>query len=148
MRSDHAARLGLKALAHLENVGRAEESARPDNDEPAFRALALTAAVRQATASLVSSREAAGWYLTDLTGEMWRLHEWEAVFVRTQKLLVKPYRIEAPAQRLGYLGAAAMPLFMAMAATAWQYGYAPSPTALATATADRGGRMALVLQEP
>ena len=146
MRAAHAHRLGFAPLAHIVGVGGAEEKIRADNDEPAFRAFGLSAAVRQATAPLLAAKQTAGWYLVDLTAEMWRLHEWEAVFVRSHRVLGRPYRIEAPAQRLGYLGAAAMPLFMALAATAWQYGYAPCPTALATATADRGQRVAMVLQ--
>jgi 3-oxoacyl-[acyl-carrier-protein] synthase I len=145
MRSANAHRAGLTPLARILGIGKGRESARPDNDEPAYRAFGMTEAVRSATAPLAKTEQTAGWMLVDLTGEMWRIHEWEAVFVRTQKVLGRPYHIEAPAQRIGYLGAAAMPLFMGLAATAWQHGYAPSPTALCTAAADGGERAALVL---
>lgn len=145
-RADRAQRFGLAPLGRIVGVGAGLSRVRPDNDEPAARAEGLTDAVRQAAASLLERQETAGWTFVDLTSEMWRLHEWEAVFVRSQQVLGKPYRVEAPAQRIGYLGAAAMPLFMAMAATAWRHGYAPSPTMLATAAADQGGRMALVMQ--
>jgi 3-oxoacyl-[acyl-carrier-protein] synthase-1 len=145
MRGAHAGRSGLEPLARILGIGKGRESARPDNDEPAFRAFALSEAVRQATASLAKTKQTAGWMLVDLTAEMWRIHEWEAVFVRSQKVLGRPYCVEAPANRIGYLGAAAMPLFMGLAATAWRHGYAPSATALCTAAADGGERAALVL---
>jgi len=105
----------------------------------------MTQAVRQATEPLLKTEQTAGWMLTDLTAEMWRVHEWEAVYIRSQKVLGRPYYVETPAQRIGYLGAAAMPLFMGMAATAWQHGYGPSPTALCTAASDGGERAAIVL---
>ena len=145
MRPSSARRLGLAPLAHILGVGTGRERARPDNDHPAYEALGLTAAVKNATESLVASGGRAGWMLTDLTYEMRRQYEWQAVYVRTQRQLCDPYVIESPAQRIGYLGAAAMPLFTAIAATAWEHGYAPSPTALAVAGADGGERAALVL---
>ena len=51
--------------------------------------------------------------LTDLTFEMWRQKEWQSAFVRNQEILGRPYYIDSPGQRIGYLGAAAMPLFVA-----------------------------------
>jgi 3-oxoacyl-[acyl-carrier-protein] synthase-1 len=145
MRATDARRQGLVPLARVIGVGAGRERARPDNDEPAYEALGLTAAVRDATKSLAGDGRTAGWILTDLTGEMRRLYEWQSVFVRAQKVLGRPYIIDSPAQRIGYLGAAAMPLFVAMAATAWGHGYAPSPIALCTAGTDGGDRAALVL---
>jgi 3-oxoacyl-[acyl-carrier-protein] synthase-1 len=145
MRAADASRIGLAPLARVVGVGSGMERARPDNDDPAYEAHGLSAAMRQATEPLAKAGQTAGWMLTDLTSEMRRLYEWESVFVRAQKVLGNPYIIDSPAQRIGYLGAAAMPLLVAMAATAWEHGYAPSPTALATAGADGGERAALVL---
>ncbi len=145
MRAGDGGRRKLSPLARVIGVGAGLERARPDNDEPAYAALGLTAAVREATAQLARDGQTAGWMLTDLTSEMRRLYEWQSVFVRAQKVLGRPYLIESPAQRIGYLGAAAMPLFVAMAATAWGHGYAPSPIALCTAGNDGGARAALVL---
>ncbi|WP_438002323.1 hypothetical protein WMF26_24710 [Sorangium sp. So ce185] len=145
MRAGDAARYQLTPVARVLGVGTGRERARPDNDAPAYEALGMTAAVKQATAPLAGDGRTAGWIMTDLTGEMRRLYEWESVFVRAQKVLGRPYLIESPAQRIGYLGAAAIPLFVAMAATAWRHGYAPSPIALATAGNDGGDRAAVVL---
>lgn len=145
MRDAEASRRGLAPIARILGTGVGTERARPDNDEPAYEASGLSAAVRQATEPLVKSGETAGWMLTDLTFEMRRLHEWESVWVRSQKVLGRPYIIESPAQRIGYLGAAALPLLGAVVTTAFRHRYAPSDLALATAGADGGGRAALVL---
>ena len=146
MRPKDAARHRLAPLARVTGVGTGRERARPDNDDPAFEAFGLTAAVKQATETLAAEGRTAGWMLTDLTGEMRRLYEWQSVFTRAHKVLGRPYIIESPAQRIGYLGAAAMPLFVAIAATAWEHGYAPAPVALAIAGTDGGDRAALVLE--
>ena len=145
MRAAEAGRYRLKPAARVLGVGGGKERARPDNDAPAYEALGLTAAMRQATEAIAADGRTAGWLLTDLTYEMWRQYEWQSVWVRAQKVLGVPYVIEAPAQRIGYLGAAAMPLFVAMASTAWRHGYAPSPLALALAGNDGGDRAAMVL---
>jgi 3-oxoacyl-[acyl-carrier-protein] synthase I len=145
MRVEQDAHQKLAPLARVIGVGAGHERARPDNDAPAYEALGLTAAVHQATEPLAEDGRTAGWILTDLTGEMRRLYEWESVFVRAQKVLGRPYLIDSPAQRIGYLGAAAMPLFVAMAATAWGHGYAPSPLALCMAGNDGGDRAVLLL---
>ncbi len=145
MRAGDAGRHRLSPLARVIGVGTGRERARPDNDDPAYEALGLTAAVRRATEPLAAAGTTAGWLLTDLTFEMRRQYEWQSVWVRSQKVLGKPYLIDSPAQRIGYLGAAALPLFTAMAATAWSHGYAPSPLALLLAGNDGGDRAAAVL---
>lgn len=147
MRASDAARRRLRPIGHVLGVGGGRERARPDNDEPAHEALGLTAAVRQASEPLAADERRAGWMLTDITSEMRRVQEWQSVFVRAHGVLGRPYHIDSPAQRIGYLGAAALPLFVAMAATAWRHGYAPSPIALAVAGNDGGERAALVLEK-
>jgi 3-oxoacyl-[acyl-carrier-protein] synthase-1 len=148
MRSDAAQRRRLTALARVRGVGVGRSRVRPDNDESAYASQGLTAAVREASADFVSQGQRAGWVLTDLTAEMWRLHEWNAMLVRSNKVLGDPYHVDSPAQRIGHLGAAALPLFMALGAEAWASGYAPSPVLIATATADGGERGAVGLSAP
>ena len=145
MRAGEAGRYQLKPMAHVVGVGTGREHPWPDDEGAAHEAFGLTAAMRQATELLAAEGRTAGWLLTDLTYEMRRQYEWQSVWVRAQKVLGRPYIIEAPAQRIGYLGAAALPLFVAMAATAWEHGYAPSPLALALAGNDGGERAALLL---
>lgn len=145
MRDADAGRRGLAPLARVLGVGAGRERVGPEEEGPAYEAFGLTSAVRQAAEPLAKSGQRAGWMLSDLTGEMRRGREWQAAFVRAQDVLGSPYYIDSPAQRIGYLGAAALPLFVAMAATAWEYGYAPSPVALATAGGDGVERAAVVL---
>ncbi|XXT16017.1 hypothetical protein WME94_37855 [Sorangium sp. So ce429] len=145
MRDADAGRHGLRALARVLGVGTGRERAGPWDDAPAYEAFGLTGATQQAAEPLARVGQTAGWMLTDLTAEMRRLREWQAAFVRVQHVLGRPYVVESPAQRIGYLGAAAMPLLIAMAATAWEHGYAPSPVAIATAGNDGGERAAVVL---
>jgi len=145
MRDADARRRGLEPLARVLGVGTGRERVGPHDDGPAYEAFGLTSAVQKAAEPLAKAGLTAGWMLTDLTAEMRRLREWQAAFVRVQDALGRPYFIDSPAQRIGYLGAAAMPLFVAMAATAWEHGYAPSPVAMATAGNDGGERAAVVL---
>ncbi len=147
MRPEEAARLGLAPLARVDGVGHGKERATPDNEVPAYEAQGLTSAVRDATAATAEAGKKIGWMWTDLTGEMRRLNEWQSVFVRSQNVLGDPYVVDSPAQRIGYLGAAALPLFVAAAATAWKHGYAPSESALGIAGTDAGERAALVLSK-
>jgi len=147
MRAPDAARQGLAPLARVVGVGTGRERATPDNDLPAHEALGLTAAVRQATEALAKEGRTIGWLLTDLTFEMWRQSEWQSAFARVQDAVGQPYYMDPPAQRIGYLGAAALPLFVVMPATAWAHGYAPSALALAVAGNDGGDRAALVLSQ-
>ncbi|WP_437605840.1 hypothetical protein WMF20_32910 [Sorangium sp. So ce834] len=148
MRDADAERQGLRALARVLGVGVGRERARPGDDAPAYEALGLTSAAQQAAEPLARAGRTAGWMLTDLTGEVRRLREWQAAFVRMQDVLGRPYVIDSPAQRIGYLGAAAVPLLVAMAATGWEHGYAPSPVAIATAGNDGGERAAVLLASP
>ena len=134
--------------ARLHSVGRGFEKARPDNDEPAFEALGLTVAVRTAGAALEADRLRAGWVLTDMTAEAHRVNEWQAMFARTQRYWCEPEWIDAHAHKLGRLGAAAMPVQVAIAATSWRHGFAPHAIALSTVGSHSGERAATVWSAP
>ena len=145
MRHDVARRLRLRARADLLAVATAYEKARPDNDESAFQASGLTAALRTALTPLGAQNLRAGWLLTDLTFETFRHFELQAATQRTQRYFCEPQQVESPAQRMGHLGAAAMPLHMVLAAEAFQRGFAPHPYGVAIAGSDGGERAALLL---
>jgi 3-oxoacyl-[acyl-carrier-protein] synthase-1 len=147
MRPDVARRFRLTAYARVHEVGTAFEKATPDNDHPRFEALGLTVAIRKAAAPLVEQNARAGWILNDMTFELRRLYEWQAVTVRTQKFWCEPQMLDTPAHKLGHLGAAAMPLHFALASTAWRHGYAPHGTAMVIAGSDPGERSAVLLSQ-
>lgn len=147
LRADVARRAGLEIFASIESIGGGFEKANPDNDESAYEAKGLTTAFRAATKPLVDDKRTAGWILGDLTFEMWRLSEWQAAITRTRTSWGEPYTADNPAQRLGHLGAAALPLLIAYATEGFRRGFAPSPTAVAFAGSDAGERAALVLSD-
>jgi 3-oxoacyl-[acyl-carrier-protein] synthase I len=147
MRPDVARRGQLAAHARIMSVATGWEEANPDNDLPSFDARGLTLAVKVATKDLVDAGMQAGWTLTDLTFEMWRLKEWQTMLIRTRKAWAEPYVLDNPAQRLGNLGAAALPLHMVLAQEGWRRGYAPHSIAVAFAGSDAGDRGAIVMQE-
>lgn len=148
MRPDVARRFRLAARAHICGAATAHERARPDNDEPAFQAAGLTAALRSALSQLAEHGLRAGWILTDVTFETFRHFELQAAMTRTQRLYCEPQQVESPAQRMGYLGAAAIPLHLAIAAEAFTRGFAPHPCAVSIAGSDGGERAVLLVTAP
>ncbi|MEJ7730769.1 MAG: hypothetical protein WKG00_16320 [Polyangiaceae bacterium] len=148
MHPEVARRSGLPARVHVCAVETAYERARPDNDEPAFVAAGLTVIFQRLGAHLERAQAKAGWLLTDLTFEMWRLNESMAVWARSSAFVGEPNLIDSPAQRLGYLGAAVMPLHLALAAEGWRRGFAPSRAAISYAGSDPGERAGMLLLAP
>jgi 3-oxoacyl-[acyl-carrier-protein] synthase-1 len=144
-REDVARRLRMPPLARVWGVGSAMERATPTNDVSAFEATGLTRAVRAATAELAAEELRVGHMIVDHGFEVRRLHEWQAMVTRTQTLWGEPSAVDAPAQRLGHLGAAALPLALVLAAEGHRRGHAPSPIALATAATDSGERGAILV---
>jgi 3-oxoacyl-[acyl-carrier-protein] synthase I len=148
VRDDVARGLGLRPMASVVGSATGHETATRDDHHSAYDAKGLTRCIREAGAALAEEELAAGWALTDLTFEQHRVFEWQAMLIRTRKLWAEPYVIDSPAQRIGYLGAAAIPLAMALASTAWKHGSAPAPIAMAHAGSDNGERGAVLLAQP
>ena len=144
-RPEVANRLGLRACAQIHSVATAFDKARPDNDESAYEAIGLTVALRKAGAPLLEAGRQAGWVLTDFTFERYRHYEWQSASIRARKMLCEPHYLDSPAQRLGHLGAAAMPMHMALAYEAWRRGYAPHGVAMSVAGSDGGERAVVVM---
>jgi 3-oxoacyl-[acyl-carrier-protein] synthase I len=138
----------LPVRARLHSIGTGFEKANPDNDLPAADAQGLTLAMRQAAAPLESEKLAAGWLLTDMTPEMHRIREWQTVWTRAQKYLCEPQWIDMHANRLGRMGAAALPLHVAIMSTEWRHGFGPHGMALSLVGSDSGERVATVWGEP
>ena len=147
MRPDVARRHGLPVLAQIHAVATGWEKATPDNDHPRYEAIGMTVSVKKAGAPLAEEKLTAGWMLSDMSFEMRRLYEWQAINIRTKKLWGPPYWFDVPAQRMGYLGAAAIPMHLALASIAWRHGYAPSPIAMSMTGSDAGERAAILLSD-
>ncbi len=148
MKPDVARRHQLSVLVEIHSVATAFESARPDNDESAFKAHGLTTAVREAIAPRAKLEVKTGWMLTDLNFELMRIHELSSMSTRTQKHWCEPQMCDSPGQRIGYLGAAAMPLHLVLASEAWLRGWAPHSEAISIAGSDAGERAVVTLSRP
>ena len=138
----------LDPLAELHASATAIEKARPDNNASAFEAVGLTALARKIGKELSDDGLRAGWMLTDLTFETMRLYEFQAMTIRTQSMWCEPQLCDAPGQRLGYLGACAMPLHIVLCAHAWKHGWAPHGVAVSIAGSDAGERAMMTLTAP
>jgi 3-oxoacyl-[acyl-carrier-protein] synthase-1 len=143
-----ARRAGVPTRARLMALGTGHDKARPDNHESAFEAAGLTLAVRRATEALRAQKLRLGWQINDLACEGYRLSEWISVMTRTQAIWEEPQVSDSPAQRLGNLGAATLPVQLALALEAWRRGYAPHQRLLCLAGSDDGFRVALQLEAP
>ncbi len=148
MRPELARRLKLVPQVDVCSVATAHEKARPDNDEPAFAAAGLTAALSTALAPLAAEGAQAGWVLTDLTFETFRHFELQAAMTRNARHFCEPQQVESPAQRMGHLGAAVAPLHLAIAAEAHTRSFAPHRHAVSIAGSDTGERAVILLAAP
>ncbi len=148
MKASRARALRLKPQVVIGETAAARDKIRPDNDESAFEAAGLTFVVRKVGDSLAQSGQQAGWLITDLSAETFRHYELQAVSARTRKIWCEPEYLDAPAQRMGYLGAAAMPFALVLAAEAWRGEWAPHDVAIAIGGSDFGDRVAMVMTAP
>jgi 3-oxoacyl-[acyl-carrier-protein] synthase-1 len=145
MRADVARRLKIRERASILASATAFEKARPDNDESAFQAVGLTSALR----TVLSEPDLrVGWVLTDLTFETFRHFELQAALTRTQRWFCEPHHVESPAQRMGYLGAAATPLHLVLASEAFRRGFAPHRFSVSIVGSDSGERGVLLVSRP
>jgi 3-oxoacyl-[acyl-carrier-protein] synthase-1 len=137
-------RAALKPMARIYGVASGWEEATPWNDRSAFSAKGLTSAVRAATRDLPDELKI-GWTLADHSFELYRVHEWQAMMTHTRDIYAPPMAADAPAQRLGHMGAAALPLELVLASESLARGYAHFPLGLCFAGSDAGARAAVVV---
>lgn len=146
---DHVVRrLGLPELSRIFGVGQGFERAQPSNDESAYEALGMTTAVFELGALLEANTRRVGWQLNDVSFETFRLFEWQAVSVRAEHLFSRELVVDSPAQRMGHLGAATLPVFSTLVAEAFARGWAPDPLAMILVGSDGGERAAVLLGDP
>lgn len=137
----------LPQLAQVRSVHVAYDQARPDNDASAFEAIGMTFALRRAMAAGTTPNGKIGWVYSDINFERYRINEYQSILARCQDLMELPQAHEFPSQRLGFLGAATIPLHIALATTAWGYGYAPAQFCASLSGHDDGTRCCLVLSQ-
>ena len=80
----------------------------------------------------------------DLNGEEDKAHEWSLLWARA----LHDLEVVHPADCVGDVGAATMPLLAGLASTAWSKRYATAPNALLMAGSDDGLRACVILSRP
>lgn len=146
-RRELASRLGLSPLGRIHGLGTGFSEATAENARSAYASKGLAESVRDAARDLPEEMRV-GWTLCDHTFELRRIYEWQNMLTRARQVFGAPHVTDAPAQRLGHVGAAALPLFVALACEGFVRGYAPHPLAMCFAGSDSGERAAIMVGSP
>jgi 3-oxoacyl-[acyl-carrier-protein] synthase-1 len=111
-----------------------------------LRADGLAAAVRSALAASRCSYEQLDYRISDLTGGQRAFKEAALVLTRTMRVKKEFFDIWHPADCIGRVGAASLPIMLGVALAAARRGYAPGPGVLCQVGDEDGARAALVLR--
>jgi 3-oxoacyl-[acyl-carrier-protein] synthase-1 len=139
-----AASAGKPHLA-VTGFGAGAEKAAIESEQP-LRAEGLVAAVRAALADARTTMAAIDYRIADLNGEQYGFKEAALAATRLVRERKAEFEIWHPADCIGEVGAATVPILLAFAATAARNGYAPGPQCLCHVANDDGARAALVLK--
>ena len=139
--AEGAAGVGLLAL------GLGREPSPVGSEDPSF-AVGLTQALEAAVAPLRAAQLRTNNWLLDLTHEAYATQALQNVIARFSDVLSLKSDLQTPLKELGDVGAAAMPLLVALGAEAWRLGYASDRTALITGCSDNGARGAMLMAAP
>lgn len=146
-RDDLASITGLRPLCRIHAVATEQSGITPHGDASSFDASALSSVIRKASSVLPEGLQA-GWLIADHTYEQFRVRELFAALARTRESFCPPISLDAPAQRIGLLGAAALPLGLLLSADMFQRGYAPTPFGMLLAGNDDGLRASMLVGSP
>lgn len=139
-----ASTLGARAPARIAGIGLGRET-QAARAETLSTGNGLTAALKQAAIPLRAARRRCGWWISDVTHELYGVKELQIAIARFGDVLGTGTELHTPARELGDLGAATVPLYIALACEAWCGGFAPDSTALCLAASDDGSRGAVLL---
>jgi len=146
-REDFGATIKKPPLLTLHAIAAASGEITPYGDTSALDASALASVIRDTAGTLPEGLQV-GWALADHGFEGFRVRELYSALTRTSSLFCPPIAIDAPAQRLGHTGAAAMPLGLVVASDMVARGYAPTPFGLVVGGSDSGERGAILVGAP
>jgi 3-oxoacyl-[acyl-carrier-protein] synthase-1 len=142
----HARRRKAEVLARVEAIALEQEDV-PTGPEAPVTVTALGRALERAQTAGGAARSFTR-VLSDLNGERWRFLEWALAETRFPRLLAPGTRHWHPADVLGDVGAAFIPLAVVLAARAFARGYAGTGPVLILASSERGERSAIALAPP
>ncbi len=146
-RPDLVHRIRMDPRLELFSIGTAKGDLTPFSSTSVFEDFALTNAFEAAMADLAEELKI-GFALTDLGTEQYRVREFYATLTRISQRFMEPMSIDAPAQRIGALGAASMPLSLVLASEMSVRGYAPAPLGVVVGGSGQGARAAMVVGTP
>lgn len=126
-------------------IGFGTEPAPIDSEEP-VRADGLTEAIRKAFADSGLGYEQMAFRIADVSGGQYGFKETSLALLRTMRVRKEEFPIWHPADCVGEVGAAAVPLMLAVAVAAQRKGYAPGSGALCHVSGDDAQRAAFVLE--
>lgn len=118
-----------------------------DPHEPLDRPNELAAALRAVLARLDAS-DLPRYVITDLNGERWRFREWGLAETRCLADLPDRWELWHPADCVGDVGAAFVPLAVGVATRAFERGHGLGDSMLICAGADQGERCAVAVLAP
>jgi 3-oxoacyl-[acyl-carrier-protein] synthase-1 len=137
----------MSALARIRSIGVAQEANKMGTDDVCV-GLGLTAALRQALASLNPPEDSLNATYCDINGERYRTSEYVYAALRLSERLSDPTTYTAPADCWGDVGAATGPLLTSLAVASALRGYARGPNALVWASSESGLRGAVLYELP
>ncbi|MDY7231163.1 hypothetical protein [Hyalangium rubrum] len=139
-RPEVAKRARWPVLARLDTVATDREPARWDNEVPCM-ATGLTRAGRVVSERLREEQRTLDWWLSDMTAEELRIHEFQLAWPRVAHDVMPPTAaLEFLSECLGDLGAAAMPTGLAIAVEGMLRGDPGAATCLLTGSSASGDR--------
>jgi 3-oxoacyl-[acyl-carrier-protein] synthase-1 len=137
---------GSRPLALIEGIGIEQEDV-PIKTDGVCLGWGLTRAARSALAGL-APEEAVDRIYCDQNGETYRADELGFMLARLAGRFRDPAGFVAPADCWGDVGAATVPLLVALAAAAAERGYAAGPVSLVLAGSESGRRTSVLLRTP
>ncbi|HEX8699675.1 MAG TPA: hypothetical protein VF815_12605 [Myxococcaceae bacterium] len=144
-RPELAKRARWPVLARLDTVATALEPATRDNEVPCMAA-GLTHAGRVVSDRLHEEQRTLDWWLSDLTAEELRVHEFQLAWPRVaHDVMPTTGSLEFLSECLGDLGAAAMPTGLAIAVEGMLRGDPDAATCLLTGSSHTGERGVVLL---
>lgn len=144
-RPDVARDLGAKPMATLDSVATNEEVATMSNDV-GILGLGLSRAAVAVVQRLRDEKRALDWWISDATGEPFRVQELQLAWPRAAHLAMTPEgRLDLFASHFGDIGAATMPTAVVTAIEGLRRGDPPGRTCLVTGSSDGGPRGAALL---
>jgi 3-oxoacyl-[acyl-carrier-protein] synthase I len=135
----------IEAELHCSGIGFGTEPASVNSEQP-LRADGLVEAIRAAFADSGLGYEQMDFRITDISGEQYGFKEAALAQLRSMRVRKEEFYIWHPADCIGEVGAAIVPVILGVALIAMRKGYAPGPGVLCHCANDDSQRACFVLQ--